>query len=379
MSIICHELKKIFHWKKVLILTGICLIIFQMFIQFYFIYFPNGSGSYDYDISVQMIKDYGNTMEVEEYDHFKGLYQQNVELANQYIQSTQRFARAGITSFPQLQIEIEADPNSPVLINLWKLGYTDQYDLFMVLQTMDMMMESYERYFTNYYLNITPSQEQRLQEVQDQQGYAPIFPEQVFRNYQYLIYYTAVVILISIMFMITPIFISDRRKKLHYIQYTSKLGRKLFTSKLWASLIAVFLIITVELGCIFVLYAGNKTDMFFASNVNSVFNYHVFWYDITFFQYILMTVAVIYILGLFITTIVAFLSSVTVHYITILGILVPLAYLMFGVGLTYLLEWLSDTRLPQWFQPLCFIGLVAVGILIIMFRWRKEKVADIVG
>jgi hypothetical protein len=54
-------------------------------------------------------------------------------------------------------------------------------------------------------------------------------------------------------------------------------------------------------------------------------------------------------------------------------------YLMFVIGLSYLLERLPYIHLPLFFQPLCFLGLAAMSLFSIMVRWRKEKVVDRVG
>jgi hypothetical protein len=371
MAILLHEMKKIFDWKKVLILIGICLIIFQLYIKFYFVHFPNGTDKYSYDITAQMIKDYGNEMDEAEFDHFIGLYEQKLRAANQYIQSDAQFIDAGITSFQQFI----TDTQSGKLVNY---AFEQRQDMFHDLYARKDLVEDYENYEKRIFVvQPVPSQEARIQEVKDNSRVTSIFSYQVMEHYTKIISYTAIMILLSLMLMLTPIYISDRRKKLHILQYTSKIGRSLFKRKLAASLISAFLIITVELGVIFAFYSTNNTQMFFASRINSVFNNLISWYDLTFFQYILLTVAAIYALGLFITLIVAFLSSLVVNYTTLIGLQVPIAYALLGLGLNLLLEQMTNVRFLQLVEPLCYIGLLGAGVLTIYVKWRKEKVLDI--
>ena len=75
MRIIINEIKKIFNLKMTSILILGTILFYQMFISFDINVFPNGRPSLDlYNITVQMIKDYGNEMDQIEFQHFKNIY-----------------------------------------------------------------------------------------------------------------------------------------------------------------------------------------------------------------------------------------------------------------------------------------------------------------
>lgn len=372
MRILFYELKKIFEFKKVLILIGICLIIFQMYISFYFKYFPNGSDKYAFNVSLQMLNDYGSSMDKEEYSHFKGRYEQEKQAAEQFIQNNERLANAGVTTYNQFRTMDshikQSDLSDYIMFEI-------KVDLFWELQAREHIMERYEGIDRDRgYLN--EQQLKRFEQLQQTGAITSIFPDSVHYNYDQSISYTAALILISIMFMIAPVYIRDRINRVQELQYASRTGRNLFVAKLMASLIAAFIIITTELVCFFVLYAGNQTSPWFPVNINSFDNTGTSWYDLTFLQYIALTVGIIYALGAAITLVVAFLSSVAPNYITVIGAQVPIAFLLFGMGLNYMLERSTSIYLPQWLQPLCLVSLAAVAVILIFLRWKREQVSD---
>lgn len=373
MRILFYELKKIFEFKKVLILIGICFIIFQMYISFYFKYFPNGSEKYAFNLSLQMLNDYGSSMDEEEYGHFKGRYEQEKQEANQYIMTDNRFADAGVSTYDQFR-NMELDSEKQEALNFY-IMLEKNVELFWVLGAREYIMERYESIDRDrIYLN--KQQLNRFEQLLQTGAITSIFPDFVHYNYDQLISWTAILILISIMFMIAPVYIRDRINRVQELQYASRTGRNLFVAKLAASLVAAFIIITIELACLFALYAGNQTSPFFPVNINSFFNIVTSWYDLTFLQYIILTVAIVYVLGAVITLVIAFLSSVSPNYITVIGAQVPIAFLLFGMGLNYMLERSTSIYLPQWIQPLCLASLAAVSVFLIFLRWNREKVSD---
>lgn len=52
---------------------------------------------------------------------------------------------------------------------------------------------------------------------------------------------------------------NDTKNKVNCLQYSSKLGRELFKNKIIASVIASFIIATIQLTILFVVYKQNKT------------------------------------------------------------------------------------------------------------------------
>ncbi len=118
--------------------------------------------------------------------------------------------------------------------------------------------------------------------------------------------------------------------------------------------------------------------MFFNCNINSRFNIIISWYDLTFLRYIILTVLGVYILAFVFALISMVVSSIGQNYITLIGIQLPIALFTFKVLLNYLLHYITRISYPKYFWAISYISLILIGIISMLIRWRKEKIADIV-
>lgn len=378
MRIIFYEIKKVFSIRKIILLLVISLVIYHFFIVFYFQYFPNGRPEKDYfKISCQMLKDYGTSMDEKEFENFKELYNKKVEEADKYLQSSPEFVKVGITTYEKFK---SMDMKNEDLSNLWnKAFHQEKTDIFYELQTRGFIISSYERIALGAnLLGANKSQIQRYNEIIKNDSIRSIFPFFVYFNYDSVIYGMAILVVFSIMFMISPIYIKDANSKVNYIQYTSKTGRRIFKNKLMAALISSFMIMTIYFTIFFILYSQNKVGIYLNSSLNSFLNGYLYWYDLTFIQYIVLTVVGIYIIGFAVTLIGAFISRVAPNYITLIGIQVPIFFIIINLCSKILLRNFAIIRYPKYLQPSLYLILISVGITLISFRMKKEKVVDIV-
>ncbi|MDZ5471427.1 hypothetical protein SM124_06665 [Bacillus sp. 31A1R] len=380
MNVLLHELRKIFNWKIVLIIATLSFIMYQLFLSFHITHFPNGRPDLDiYRVTTKMIEDYGHTLEDEEYLDFKGIYNERVKEADQLLQGREDFKNTGIKTYEEFSsIDIETNENIKKLSD--KIMFEEKVDLFWELQAREYLIENIDFSMESETLGINPinqAQLEQIKELKESGTMKSIFPTNIFDNYNQLIVNETTLILLSIMVMTTPIFLRDKRKKLEYLQYTSKIGRSLFNKKLVASLLASFIIISVQLIIFFTIYSQNNTNMFFSSKINSNMNFYEYWMNITFGQYIILTVLAIYVLGLMTTLIVAYLSRVTPNYITVIGAQVPLAFLIVGVLYKYMIDLMGHMHIPKFVTPTSYIALVSLTMVVIFLRMRKEKRVDI--
>lgn len=221
-------------------------------------------------------------------------------------------------------------------------------------------------------------QEARIQNILEKGLETAVFNDVIFSNYDnYLIEPLAMTILLSLMFIITPIYIRDNRQKVNYLQYTSKLGRRIFTKKILSGLIATFIIVTLQLISFFALYSTNNTLMFLNSNINSVYNSLISWYDLTFIQYIGLTVAGIYALAFIFTLISMLVSSISQNYITVIGIQLPIALFAFIILLKHLLVRMTNIQQPKYFLGISYAILLLGSGIAITLKWKKESKGDI--
>ncbi|WP_291567379.1 MULTISPECIES: hypothetical protein [unclassified Clostridium] len=380
MKVVLNEIKKIFSLKMVSVLMVISIIMYFLFISFYIEYFPNGRQELDYyNIGVEMINNYEEKMDEKEFVHFKDTYSKQVEEADRYLQSKKDFVDEGITSYEKFK---NMDQDIEKLNNLHNYVFFEvRSDIFWQLQVREQLIEDYkhkDEWMGSTYETINEKQEKRIQEIANSGNYESVFPYLIFENYNALIKYVAMLVVISIIFMISPIFLKDKLNKVNLLQHTSKNGRNLFKKKVASGLIASFVITTIQLLCFFIAYSFNNVEMFFNSNINSVFGSYLFWYDLTFMQYIVITVIAVYILSFVIGLIVMFISSIANNYITLIGVQVPIIFIISQL-LPRIIGRITDIYLPKYFIPITYFSLIIIGIVLITIRWKKEKILDIVN
>ena len=116
--------------------------------------------------------------------------------------------------------------------------------------------------------------------------------------------------------------------------------------------------------------------MFFKSNINSVFN-DEFWVNITFIQYIGLTVVGIYVIGVITAFISMFISSKANTYIASIGMQVLSLFIIVGLTVTILLNALFIIYIPKYLAFIIYLALIVITVLIIITSSKKEKITDI--
>lgn len=383
MKIILYEIKKIFEFKMIAIMMFMSFILYFLFASYNIEHFPNGRPALDYyNISLQMIEDYEKFMDEEEFAQFKDVYEKEVARANQYLQTNELAKKAGISTYEEFRsMDIDIESYNKLHYYVMFDERVDFVDLFWELGVREDIISSYEqkevlmgrgRYGTG-----NEQQRTRIDEVIREGTITSIFPGLVFDNYRSYIRHVSMIILLSVIFMLSPTYLKDKKNNIIYLQNTSKTGRNIFKKKALAALIASFVIITLQLVVFFLLYATNNTGMFLNSNIISIFNGAIFWYNLTFIQYIILTVLGIYALGFIIALIVSFISSLASNYITMIAVQIPLVFFVFRILIKHLIYSLADISLPQYFGGVSYLTLGILALILITIRWKREKVADI--
>lgn len=383
MDIISNELKKIFNIKSVILLIFINIIMYFLFIEFQITNFPNGRPALDiYNMFVEMEDSYGEFMDEEEFEDFKLRYEEVKREADEYIKSREDFKRAGIDSYDEFANYArlaKVDINNEEIERLHReVFFEKKIDVFWELPWREEYIRVYEN--RREYMMVEASnknQEMRIKEILEDGLETSVFSDVVFFNYNRFIQYVAATILLSVMFMITPIYLRDNKDRINYLQYTSRIGRNIFKKKIAAGILASFIMVTLQLICFFSLYSTNNTSMFFNSNINSIYNSIISWYDLTFIQYISLTVMGIYILALVFTLVSMLVSSIGQNYITVIGIQLPIALFAFTVLLKYLIHYMTSIRYPKYFLTLSYMILMIISTISMIIRWRREKKIDL--
>ncbi|MBK5241855.1 hypothetical protein [Clostridium sp.] len=379
MRIVFNEIKKIFNFKMVIMIMFISLIMYYLFISNNSIYSLGGEEYYK--TNVQMVKDYGNSMDREEFLNFKQVYNNRIEDANRYLQSKPELVSAGIGTYEKFN-DMSTIITDDKLMKLRAKVFDDNADTFFELETRNSIIIDYERIEGSVGRNdakLNKIQLERYSEVVENESITSILPYYVFENYSRSIKSAFILIVFSIIFMISPIFIKDSTNKINHLQYTSKTGRKTFKTKVYASLISSFIIISINFICFFIFYSRYKAGIFLSSSINSIFNlWYLSWFNISFIQYIALTVLAIYVLGFVITLIVTFISRIAPNYMTLIGVLVPITFIGIFISNNFLLNRLTVVSVPKYFLLIAYSILVLIGLMLIVIRWKKEKMVDII-
>lgn len=383
MRIIINEIKKIFNPKMVFLLVLINLIMYFLFVQFYIDYFPNGRPEGDiYKIVIEMKQKYGTHMDGEEFNDFKKTYDEKLKEVNKYIQGDNRFKKCGIKTYKEfLELRDKEFHNQDKMAKKFnelcdEVIFKEGVDLFWEIPERQQMIQEYEnrkQHMFGKYRDKNIERDNRIEEILNKGEETSVFHGMIFENYNNLINQSAMTILLSIIFMISPIYIRDKKNKVQYIQYTCKNGRNIFKKKMVSVVISSFIITTIQIIILSTLYIKNSVQIFFDSNINSVFNYNVSWYNITFGQYIVITIIAIYILVFIFTIISLLVSSRVSNYISLIGIQLPIVVITFGVFLRRLVTCIGDIRFNKWLLPICYLCMFSISIIGFWVRWKKER------
>jgi len=376
MRIVVNEIRKLFSVKIICLLLLVSFFVYQQFIMFEFKHFPNGRPLLDdFRATQKMLVDYGESMDSEEFKDFKGIKEQRIAEATEYLKSQKEMVAAGIDTYEEFSnMDLE---NEKLAALHSKIIFEDFVDVFWEILARDGIIDRYEHPERFNEHELTPKQNARMDELVENGSAKAIFTFMVFENYNVLMKYVAILIFLNIMIILMPLYIRDKRNHVQLLQYTSKTGRSLFSHKLLSGLTASLIIITAQLTFFFFMYRGNDTSMFFPLSINSIFNIFVSWYDLTFFQYIVLTVICAYLLGIALVLVGAWISSIAPNYMTSVGLHVPLAFLLFGTGTTYLVQNLTSIYLNPYLVPISFVTILILTSLLFLWRYRREKVKNI--
>lgn len=380
MNIIFNEIKKIYRPVNVAIITLITAVIWFLFMTFNVENFPNGSDKYIYDVSVKILNEYGTSMDKEEFEDLKKYREKRAKEASEYLLTKDVFVKSGLSNYDEFVNRAE-NKSIEKLDELYSnIMFEENNYLFWELQELDYAIDRYEN--KDFWIGLggldeNQAQKQRHESIRNSNAtYSPL-NFRVMENYHALIFGITLLILICVPILVIPIFINDNKNKVNYIQYSSKTGRKLFEKKIVASIVASFVLATAQLGILFVVYKANNTYMFWDCSINSAISGIASWYDITFGQYIILSVVLNYIVAFITCMISIFVSSKASTYISAIGIQIPILF-TFGIWLNNIgMKYLTTTFYQKYSLQIIYLGLVILSLFMIFRRIKKEIIADV--
>lgn len=389
MKIVLYEMKKIWNIKLLLIITGLCVLFFFMFMHFYIKHFPNGHPeTEEIDYSIQMIKQYGTTLEPEEYKEF--IVKAYGEISSQmeaYIKNNAVFSAAGIYTLADFEKVYQKSETTQLEDNAIKILLGEESDfLLFKLQALNSIEEAYHADF-NYTLHTLNEKEQlRLTKIQYTGKYNNINNIMSGWVIENTVMYTmcfSVLVILAVLVLIAPIIITDRTQNIYLLQYTSKNGRKIFNQQFAAVILSAFFLTSALIFIFGAIYSLNGTKLFVNNGLISFIGFNEFWFDITYGQYILLCVMLLYLLCLGTAGIAFVLSRYSSNIISLILKLIPafaaLWALCFGVfcGTFGSGNPLYRQTKIYGIEPIVCSLLFAAGLAASFYILHREKKIDI--
>ena len=374
MRVLWNELKKILTWKMLILLIFINSVLYFLLIEFDIEYFPNGSEIYSYNLGIEMIDKYGLTMDEEEFVDFEKTYADEVKKADAYLQSKVEFGEEGLGTYRKFRDYDWWNASERTSELHDDLFFNQSVDLFWELQERERLIEFYE-WKDVIQDGLTKKKQQRYEELIAQEKFG-VYTEVAIKNLKTFIANVGIAILFSVVLVISPSILKDRSRQIVPLQYSTKKGRNLFKTKLLAGIIATFVVITVLLTVYFSLYSLNNTSMFFDVRVNTFIG-NESWFDPTFFQFILLCIAGIYMIGLVFALLSMAFSSLVPNMVSLIGIQIPFVVGFLIIGLYPLLPKMISIWNPKWLSLISYCVMIIIVIIFTTILWKREKKLDI--
>ena len=359
MRVVLLELQKIFNLKRMIVVTILCALLSFLFLEFHFRVFPNGSNIHSFQMTEQMIEEFGAELDLYEFAIINERFVEDLAEFNTYFLNRTDVQGTNLNSVTELWY----NQDSAVVFELMnRLAFEDNNIDYWNLQVRYHFISDIERLI----------EDGMFIDVQ------PIFDLQVFHNWVDIISWSTLILVVTVLVIILPIFVSERKSNMFQIQYTTKLGRELYGKKLIAVTLASLIGTTLLVGSVVGLYfLMNQTTTFFPNLIWTNWGESTLRYDMTFLNYILLTVGLTYVLGLIFAFIAFFISRISSNHLTALALGIPLI-VIFEM---YLSNYLIRNVLSIWINGampiLLYAGLIIITIAILFVQGYREKRIDI--
>lgn len=393
MRIILYEMKKIWNIKMLGVILLLCTLFYSIFMEFGIKYFPNGHPiTEEIDYSIELTERYGTTLEAEEFSDFmRGTREARIAEAEKYIAINPVFSEVGIHNYADYEaVHEKREQTQAESQAIWTLLGEETDFVQFKLNALDRVEERYDNYpvYTLQRLISEATSERelaRLVEIQENETYRNIMDGHVFGNTVDYAVRLAILAVLSVFILISPLIVTDRARMVHLLQYTAKHGRKILYKQLIAVMLSTFALTTILLFVFGMIYSRNGTWPFWNNGLTSFLNLFtdVFWFDITYGQYIIAYIILLYIVCLGAAAIAFILSRFSQSLITLLFKLIP-AFAVFGaLGFGIFFSTFSSTNMLYMgtgiigLEPVVSVLILAAGLAASLYMMLKEKKADV--
>jgi len=391
MRIIVCEIKKIWSIKTLAIIAVLSALYFTLISGYLSSYprgYPRGIWFWDVDFGHHLTENYGATLEQDDFDDFFESYFDIIyHEINSFIESRPIFFEAGIFDIwgywdTRDFVWTHYDTLSEREINLWYAVYSEMESSLpnRRMQNFFDLINMYEHRWVadiNYFIEHTPVSDreaQRLREIRDSGEMLSIMPSYtMFLTSTYGRYLSVLVILVTLI-LNSPIITTDRANRVNWLQYSSKQGRHILKKQFIAILISAIGMTTIILAVFSWIFSSTETYVFWNNGINSFLNFPYYWLPITYGQYVLLIVGIIYLLSIGTAAFAFVLSRLSHSMIRLIFKIIP-----FFIMTMLLSNWILDQFLAIYLggdvlmQMLSILFLLIVGTTLATLVTRREK------
>jgi len=412
MRIVFNELKKVWTAKIIAIIAVLCVLYFMWFMDIYITSYPKYDGSMNIgamqvEYAYYLTNRFGSPLEQHELEEL--LYNRYAILleVSYFMQSSPVFAQHEIFTYDDFErllavssanntemrtVEV-FDSRSGGTTTMFHFGgaYMDamfvellQSPVYLWLQVFDGIVEMYRdrddwigRVIQSNIAYNAPLREagiRRLGEIRDTGEHKNIITPHILLHTLGYLQRLAVLVVLATLVLVSQLITTDRANKVNRLQYASKQGRKILKKQLTAILISAVGITTLLVIISARLFSITGAQAFWGNGINSFMGFPLHWLSITYGQYILLIVAVIYLLSIGTAAFAFILSRFSQNKVKlifkVIPIFVPIILLSNWVLSEFLSIFADGNILIELFMLLVYL---AVGIGLAAFVVARER------
>lgn len=354
------------------IIAALCVVYFVASLHDWIRIYPRGTWFSMVDIAHHLTEHYGAALEKEEFESFLAHRETIVAELDIFVQSNALFTAMGIFSFDDLEAERRqlgarydtlSDKERSQFWNIsLELGYIVRTEIYGDLESENETPEAYLRLrrlddaVSLYRRNILGESSidlfmaraplnvreyQRLTEIRNSGELLSIMAfDTIWHTWRYT-RYLAIIVILSTLILVSPLVTADRANRVNWLQYSSKQGRNILKKQYIAVLLSAGGMTTI-LASVFmgIFVIATETYVFWNNGINSFLTHTFHWLFITFGQYMLLMIGLMYALSIGAATFAFVLSRFSQNMIKLLFKVIP-----FFVAVLILSNWIFDNFL----------------------------------
>ena len=347
-----QELKKIWNWRIVAVLTLLAVVYYSLFLSFFVKYFPNGPLFEGIDlVGKELVARYGVSLDAEEaaeawagipavreeygdyvknheigqryglksYDDFNAFYDENVygvsgELTDE---EQERYKDANI-----LMNYLEGEETNDVDGRLygWEL-FKERYQVWGEAAAADASERA-------ACLNVEIGDLEPLEKMyfggQQAPGWQSILPNETVETTWNYMGWLLIWMVFSACLLISPLLVRDKMRGMEQLQWASRQGRGILKSQLAAALISVLVLSAANLAVLGGIFFSQGVMAYRDCKMTSFVMFSTMRVDWTYgaWVFVLVMIALLMTVGISLTAF--FLSRCSNHYVAMLFKLIPL-------------------------------------------------------